>query len=144
MPSNGIPAQVRAELDRLGPKKIEVIGSPTVIPDTLLDDLAGYAAQGASRTYGPSRHATSVAVSQLAFPTTDTVFIAVGTKFPDALAGGAGTGVITGPILLVEENAIPGEVAAELNRLGPGRIVVLGGPAAVSSLVASQLTAFVD
>lgn len=143
VPSTGVPAAVQTELARLSPNRIEVIGSSSAIPDSVLDQLDGYASQGAHRTYGSNRYATSVEVSQLAFPGgAGTVFIAVGTKFPDALAGGAASGVESGPILLVEENAIPSLVSNELNRLDPDRIVILGGPAAVSRLVASQLAAF--
>ncbi|HSM01679.1 MAG TPA: cell wall-binding repeat-containing protein, partial [Acidimicrobiia bacterium] len=145
VPTTGIPPAVQVELVRLNPKKIEVIGSPSAIPDWLLGALAGYATQGADRTYGSDRYATSVEVSKMTFPNgANTVLIAVGAKFPDALAGGPATGVFPGPILLVQENAIPWVVSAELDRLGPDRIVVLGGPAAVSSLVASQLAIYLD
>ncbi|MCU1498013.1 MAG: hypothetical protein JWM47_1966, partial [Acidimicrobiales bacterium] len=37
-----------------------------------------------------------------------------------------------GPLLLLSKDAVPAETARELARLKPGRIVVLGGPGAVS------------
>jgi putative cell wall-binding protein len=42
----------------------------------------------------------------------------------------------------VTTTAIPAIVATELRRLGPLRIVILGGPAVVSTNVASQLSAY--
>jgi putative cell wall-binding protein len=43
-----------------------------------------------------------------------------------------------GPVLLVTSSAIPAVVVAELSRLKPARIVVLGGPAAISDTVKAQ------
>jgi putative cell wall-binding protein len=45
-------------------------------------------------------------------------------------------------MLLVTADSIPSEVAAELARLKPQRIVVLGGPAVLSQAVVNQLAAY--
>jgi putative cell wall-binding protein len=68
--------------------------------------------------------------------------VATGSGFPDALAGVAASGVTGGPILLVSADAVPTATQNELNRLKPGRIVVLGGTGVVSDSVASQLARF--
>jgi putative cell wall-binding protein len=95
------------------------------------------------RISGTNRYATAVAASKHAFPNgAPIVYIAVGNNYPDALTGGAATAVYKGPILLVTTTAIPAIVATELRRLGPLRIVILGGPAVVSTNVASQLSAY--
>ena len=70
-------------------------------------------------------------------------YIATGQNFPDALAGSAAAGHEGGPLLNVRGGSIPGPVAAELDRLNPARIVVLGGSAVVSDAVAAQLAAYV-
>lgn len=44
---------------------------------------------------------------------------------------------------LVKENAVPSAIASELTRLAPRNIVILGGPASVSSDVALALRQFV-
>jgi hypothetical protein len=45
-------------------------------------------------------------------------------------------------VLLVEQDTLPGATATQLNRLQPGRIVVLGGTAAVSDSVLGALHGF--
>ena len=62
--------------------------------------------------------------------------------FPDALAAGAAAARAGAPILLVEPNALPGATAAELARLGPDQIVVMGGTGIVSDAVLNQLKAY--
>ncbi len=46
------------------------------------------------------------------------------------------------PILLVTADGIPVSIATELHRLNPARIVILGGPASVSTAVESALAPF--
>ncbi|WP_162213241.1 hypothetical protein [Nostocoides australiense] len=43
----------------------------------------------------------------------------------------------------MKENAVPSAIASELTRLAPRNIVILGGPASVSSDVALALRQFV-
>lgn len=101
------------------------------------------AAAAAERIAGDDRYATAAAVSRSAFaPGVPVVFVATGSSFPDALAGGAAAAALGGPVLLVQRDAIPPAAADELARLTPGRIVVLGGPAAVSDPVVSSLGSY--
>lgn len=73
---------------------------------------------------------------------TPVVYVATGENFPDALGGGPVAAMAKGPILLVRQNSIPGETAAELTRLAPDKIVILGGTAAVSVAVETALAGF--
>uniref|UniRef100_UPI0018CC17A0 fibronectin type III domain-containing protein n=5 Tax=Microbacterium TaxID=33882 RepID=UPI0018CC17A0 len=81
-----------------------------------------------SRQSGPGRYETAVAVSVASFPTAGVpvVYLANGRDFPDALAGAAAAGHFGGPVLLTEPGALPPVVAAELARLKPQKIVILG------------------
>ena len=63
------------------------------------------------------------------------VFIATGTRFPDALTGAPVAGKLGAPLLLTDPNTLPPVIAAELTRLKPAKIVILGGPGAVSDAV---------
>ncbi|MEO7296678.1 MAG: cell wall-binding repeat-containing protein, partial [Candidatus Limnocylindria bacterium] len=94
---------------------------------------------GVTRLAGADRYATAVAVSSGTFTTADTVFIATGLNFPDALGGGPVAGGLPGPLLLVPGTAVPPSVATELRRLDPDSVFILGGPSAVSEGVASQI-----
>jgi putative cell wall-binding protein len=68
-------------------------------------------------------------------------YVATGTNFPDALAGAAVAGNLGGPLLLVTRDTIPAATAAELSRLKPARIVVLGAAGVVSDAVQNALSA---
>uniref|UniRef100_UPI00047D0727 cell wall-binding repeat-containing protein n=1 Tax=Agromyces subbeticus TaxID=293890 RepID=UPI00047D0727 len=77
-------------------------------------------------------------------PGVDVVFVANGLNFPDALAGAPVAGAQGGPLLLVADSMIPAVVAAELDRLDPKRIVVLGGAGVVHESVVQELADFID
>ena len=98
---------------------------------------------GTSRLAGPDRFATAVEISRAAFPSgAPVVVIANGLSFPDALSAGPAAVQLGGPVLLVGPTSIPSAVRAELNRLRPQRIIVVGGTGVVSGSVASELRSF--
>ena len=76
---------------------------------------------------GSDRYATAAAISAGWGPGVPVVYIATGLNFPDALAGAAAAGTLGAPLLLVTGTTVPAATAAELARLQPGRIVILGG-----------------
>ena len=92
------------------------------------------------RLGGANRIETAVAVSADSFASAGTVVIATGSSYADALAGATLAAERSAPMLLVGDTLDPA-VAAEIDRLGPTRAVVLGGPAAVSAGVTESLTA---
>jgi len=137
---NSIPDATRAELARLQPGKIVVLGAPGVVGDNVKNALQAYTAGTVARYAGTDRYSTSATISAWTFlPGADVVFIATGVNFPDALAGAAVAGSQGAPILLVTKDTVPSATAAELQRLDPGRIVVLGSAAVVSEAVRIQL-----
>src|SRR5205814_618389 len=95
--------------------------------------LNGMATGGASRVAGADRYDTAAAISAQAFnPLVPVVYVGTGATFPDALAGAAAGAFRGGPVLLVQRDAIPSQTSLELRRL-----VLLGGPGAVSGAVAA-------
>ncbi|WPO85997.1 cell wall-binding repeat-containing protein [Herbiconiux sp. KACC 21604] len=135
---DSIPTATGAELARLRPKKIVVLGGTATISDSVLRSLASYAPT--TRLAGSDRYAVSAAVSAETFPTgTATAYIASGEVFPDALSGGAVAGATKAPVLLVTRDGIPEPVRAELERLKPGRIIVVGGENTISTTTAAAL-----
>lgn len=67
------------------------------------------------------------------------VYVATGRHFADALSAGPAAGHLGGPLLLTSPNSLPTIVADEIRRLQPRRIVVVGGPGAISEDVYQQL-----
>jgi putative cell wall-binding protein len=134
-----LPAATAAELDRLGPARIVVLGGPGAVGDAVLEALREHAPL-VERIAGDDRYATAAAISEATFePGVPVAFIATGRDYPDALAGAAAGAAIGGPVLLVPGDAIPPVVATELARLAPAAIRVLGGSAAVADTVLEAL-----
>ncbi len=93
------------------------------------------------RVYGSTRYDTAVAISHNNFPTADTVVIASGASFPDALAAAPLAGAYDAPLLLTQPTALPAAVGAEIQRLGATKAFVIGGTSAISEAVVTQLAA---
>ncbi|HSM02165.1 MAG TPA: cell wall-binding repeat-containing protein, partial [Acidimicrobiia bacterium] len=139
-----LPASTRTELQRLAPSTVVVLGGPAAIADSVLS-AAQSVLPGATigRRQGATRYETAVAVSSAVFsPGVGTVYVASGEYYADALIAAPAAAVGGSPLLLVRSDAVPAAVATELTRLAPGRIVVVGGPTAVSDAVVSQLGSF--
>lgn len=100
------------------------------------------ASTGTVRISGADRYGTSAAVSSKSFTLPQgAVFVASGQNFPDALAGGAAAAKRAAPLLLTSSTRLPAGIAAEVKRLHPAKIYVLGGTGAVSASTASTLAA---
>jgi len=139
---DSLPAATATELDRLNPSKIVILGGTGSVSTAVASRLGGYA-DNLVRWAGADRFATAAAISRSSFaPGVAAVYIATGSTFPDALSGGAVAGRNGGPILLVKRGALPSATATELDRLNPGKIIILGGTGAVSNTVADAVRRF--
>ncbi|MGN6754693.1 MAG: cell wall-binding repeat-containing protein, partial [Intrasporangium sp.] len=137
-----LPDATATELRRLKPRKIVVLGSTGVISASLESTLRSYAGT-VQRQAGPDRYDTASAVSRSTFAAGAPVaYVATGTNFPDALAGGPAGGMKDGPVLLVKGGSIPPATATELARLKPRSIVVLGSTGVVPASVEQSLRAY--
>ncbi|MGZ6343915.1 MAG: cell wall-binding repeat-containing protein [Candidatus Limnocylindrales bacterium] len=146
VPGTGaLPSSVTAELTRLKPNKIIVVGSSSVISSAEMTALDAFdTGGGVSRLFGPDRYGTAAAISQAIFdPGVPAAYIATGLNFPDALAGSAAAGFVGGPILLVQTNEVPIATANELQRLEPDQIYVLGSSSVVTDQVANGIGPFI-
>lgn len=94
------------------------------------------------RLAGATRYETAVEVSQHGYPEgADVVYVASGQQFPDGLAAAPAAARQDAPLLLTRPDALPESVVAEIERLSPERIVIVGGEPSVSAAVASELDA---
>lgn len=99
-------------------------------------------AEGVDRLAGRDRWTTAVRISQATFgPGVDTAWVASGTSFADALAAAPAAGRARQPVLLTRRGSVPDVVRAELRRLRPARIRIVGGTSAVSLAVEADLGA---
>ncbi|GAA1921495.1 hypothetical protein GCM10009775_12450 [Microbacterium aoyamense] len=145
-PANELPAAVAAELDRLQPQRIIVLGGKGAISESVLQELESHTDGSVDRVSGAGRYDTAVEISKETFPTSGVpvLYIASGVNFPDALAGAPAAGINSGPVLLTPPSSVPASVIDEITRLDPARIVVLGGSGAVSASVMTQLQGLTD
>ncbi|SEM78066.1 cell wall-binding repeat-containing protein [Lihuaxuella thermophila] len=97
---------------------------------------------GLKRLAGATRYETSVNISKELNAlglVSDTVVIARGDLYADALFGGPLAAKSKSPILLTPTASLREETKAEIQRRKPSRAVILGGTGAVSATVESQL-----
>jgi len=97
-----------------------------------------------NRLYGADRVVTATKISSAAFTSANSVVIASGKVYADALAAAPLAYSINAPILLVYGDTMGAELKAELTRLAPKYIYIVGGTAAVSDTVKTQLESYVS
>ncbi|MGC5076849.1 cell wall-binding repeat-containing protein [Agrococcus sp. DT81.2] len=92
------------------------------------------------RLAGDDRYETAVEVSKRGYPDgADVVYVASGENFPDGLAAAPAAAHEGGPLLLSSRGALNDTVAAEIQRLAPDRIVIVGGEPTLAPAVAEAL-----
>ena len=91
------------------------------------------------RMAGNNRYGTAIAISQASFKKAETVIIASGTGYADALAGVSLATMSEAPILLTAPTSISKETLEEIKRLGAKNAIILGGTGAVSEKVEKAL-----
>jgi putative cell wall-binding protein len=113
-----------------------IAGGPAAVSTGIEGDLRTAVAQ-TKRLSGADRYQSSAAVSRDAFsvnaatrPTT--AYVATGAAFSDALAGTVAAAEDGSPLYLVRHDCIPRDAAQHMADLNISRLVILGGPAAVS------------
>lgn len=101
-----------------------------VSDDILLDQVVEM-----ERTAGASRYQTACRISETTFDAADTVVLATGAGFADALSAAGLAGSYDAPLLLTDPRSLPASVSAEIGRLGATKVFVVGGEGAVSASV---------
>jgi Pro-kumamolisin, activation domain/Cell wall binding domain 2 (CWB2) len=97
---------------------------------------AAAADPSATKFVGADRYATAVLVAQAFFGTPDSVGLASGVSFPDALSGGSVVAMNNGPILLVPNaGLLPASVSAYLTtaKASATDAWLFGGPSSVGA-----------
>ena len=142
-PAASLPDVVATELTRLAPQRLVVLGGPTTVSDgvmALAEDAAGVMAE---RVAGADRYETAAAAVHDAFPSSltggDTIFLATGANFPDALSVGAAAGSFGAPVLLTRPDRLPTATTALLRGLAPTHVIIVGSAASVSDAVAAAV-----
>lgn len=93
------------------------------------------------RIFGSDRYQTSLEVSWTGWDDGDaeTVVVATGADFPDALAATPLASSHFAPLLLTKKDSLPVGFADELKRLGAKDVILVGGTGAISEKVQNQI-----
>lgn len=138
---NSIPAQTDRALRRLKPTSIVAVGGTSVLSTRVLRSLRDYA-PSVRRIAGTNRYKTSAAMAEIYNTGVDRVYLASGTSFPDALVTSALAGFEEAPLLLTHADTLDSAIRAQLRRLAPDEIVVIGGERAVATGTARQAASY--
>lgn len=138
---DALPGAVSSYLSKLRPTRIVVVGGIGAVSDGVMAALRAYARE-VDRLAGADRYGTAVAVSGATHSAeVDTVYVSTGLDYADGLAAAPAAASSASPLLLTRTDGIPAELTAEIERLNPKRIVIVGGTAAVSESVEVMLAA---
>lgn len=140
--TNGIPSEVKTEIERLKSNKAIILGGEGSVPVSTEDELRALGVTSIERITGTNRYevATNIA-KKIITQDTDTAFIASGESFPDALSVASIAGQLQIPLLTTNSSNLSAEVKTFLaNNPQINHFVISGG--SVSSTVENQLKTY--
>jgi putative cell wall-binding protein len=144
--SSSLPTSTAQALS--GVTTATIVGGVAAVPATVSDAIAKHVTTVTARMAGVYRYATSVAVvgaDKAAGMDVDKLWLATGTDWPDAIAAGVSV-ARNGGVLLLVPPADLGTSASKTYLTGLGAaasVTLLGGPAAISLNVESQVISIV-
>lgn len=136
----GLPEPTRAYLEQAGPEEVFVVGGSAVVSEGVVAELERIVGPGrVTRVAGSDRFATSRAVAQQFFTSPESVAVASGRQFPDALAGGPHAAGRNAPMLLSAATTLPDPQTVYVQATQPDAAVIYGGAHALADTVAHDL-----
>ncbi len=146
---NALPQVISDTIDDLDIDEAYVCGGTGAVSNTVKSEvdtlLAANGGAPSDRWGGVDRYATAVEVASSAVAKNYGDFhyigIATGVDFPDALAGGVGTGASKGSVLLTRTDSLPKVTSDKLTEQKAGVVYceVFGGTGAVTSSVETAI-----
>jgi len=140
---DAVPSIVRSELRRLDPGRVVIVGGTAAIRSNVVSTVRSLLPDAeVDRIAGVDRYDTSRAIVADAWPgTIDSVAVATGRNFPDALAAGAAISSVGGAVVLVDGQRSSLDVATRsfLGEVDPKVVYIAGGTNSVSSGITSSL-----
>lgn len=145
-----LPAATARALEQLGTTRATVVGGPAAVSDQVGRQLAATGAE-VDRVAGTDRYDTSARVASRASAAgmaATRPWLATGQNFPDALTAGPAAAASEGVLLLVDGQALTASPASRAWLRGHAaeltRLIVVGGPAAVSDDVTMQAERLIE
>lgn len=141
--ATALPQATKDELVRLGTQRAIILGGEDVVGTGIVAELnaLGIAVE---RVSGDDRYKTAVEVARKVrekSAVSDTVALATGLNFPDALSIGSYAAKMGIPILLTGTDILNSSTRAAVAEFGIAKALIVGGPDVVSQGVEDELTA---
>lgn len=135
---DSLSAATKAEIERLKPTTIYILGGDTVVSAQVEADLKDYTVK---RVKGDNRAETAGAVAKEVKGTSAThVFLTLGWEtLADALAIGPVSAMKDMPVLLTETDKLPTATVKAMEDLGVTDVTIVGGTNAVSAAIQIEL-----
>ena len=136
---NKIPEDTFYMFNNLRLNNVFIVGGPGVVTDNIKDTLKPHC-RSIERIYGNDRYETAVEVGDRIKETFDfdTVFIATGKDFPDALTAAPYSAVNHMPIVFVSGNKINSVTKDALKRWGIKKAYIVGETGVVPETIAEE------
>lgn len=113
---------------------------PNPDPDPNPDPLPQPESNGLHRIFGQTRYQTMAAlVEKGEWKQGGIAIVASGGNFPDALSASSLAGCLNAPVILTGSTSLSTEASAELKKLAPTKVYVIGGKSAVSASTYRQI-----
>ena len=133
---DAIDNKTLSEIQNIAPSKIYIVGGNSAISSDVENTLKGITSD-ITRLGGADRYETSIAIAKHFDLDTDTVAIANGLAFPDALSGSVLASKHNAPILLVKNDV--SKQKAYLDTTNINRVYVLGGTTVINDSLVQEL-----
>lgn len=91
------------------------------------------------RISGDNRYATAAEIAKASFEKADTVILAYGLNYADALAGVSLAAAMKAPILLTGTTSLPKETTNAIEKLGAKNVIILGGTGVISDEIETTI-----
>lgn len=141
-PKDSLDSEVQNYLSKQQPSKVYIVGGPLVISQAVESKVKSILPSATvTRMAGQSRFDTSVEVYKTFFTKPDSICIASGMNYPDALSASVLAAKYNAPIVLVDPAGSypPDSTANYLKTLDNPNMTIIGGTTVVPVLLANNI-----
>jgi cell wall-associated protease len=148
--SDGVPSHTEEAVNFSSITEGIIVGGTSAVNATTATEIGNLLGDAAERWDGADRYATAVRCARegvsRGWLDYDTIGVATGANFPDALSGGAACGSYGSPLVLTAPTYVPASVDAFFTErwLEFGGMDVFGGTGAVNAATFMQLDGYLD
>lgn len=136
---DGLTDPVRDEVERLGPQRAVVLGGESALGTAVEEELRRLGVDRIERVAGENRFDTAARIAARLHDQLDTVFLASGTAWPDALSVAPLVARQGSALLLAGGDRLPAATRETLERLDVDHAIVAGGTAVVGDVIEHEL-----